>query len=249
MMKNMLGIFIVSLSMLTLTPTIIAQEDATTINYGDTVEGQITTDAFEVKYRFEGKQNEVVILRMDAEPRDTGLQTPAFKVLSNQTSIIDSTRIFTLSLTVAYAVFQLPRDGEYIIVATRREGKTSQDTGGYKMSLNNALPLTANIPISDNASDTLEKFYVVDSTEPFTIAYSRVSGNFRPAVYVSAIKAAGATEPSAEISGMSLDSGTISVTPQRGTRYLVRVGLAFLSNSKGTTEYNLLFCPGVCVPV
>src|SRR5262245_796238 len=138
-----------------------AEADATRIAYGQTVKGQITNDTAEVRSEFAGKEKELVSIGMDQDEA-AGLKTPAFTVLSGQNRIIDSTKIFTLSLAIAHAVFLLPKDGDYTIVATRRGGKTGKDVGGFVLSLNNALRLTADRPVEDSASDSTAKYYAVE---------------------------------------------------------------------------------------
>jgi hypothetical protein len=215
------------------------ETDATRIEYGQTFKGQITNDTVEVRYQFAGKAKELVIIGMDQDAA-AGLKTPAFTVLSGQNRIIDSTKIFTLSQAIAHAVFLLPKDGDYTIVATRRGGKTGKDVGGFVLSLNNALRLTADRPVEDSASDGTAKYYAVEPSAPFSIAYVRMGGKLRPGIYITAVRNAGAQEGIAELSGQFLESGTMSVTPDPGVTYMVYVGKAFLSNSTGDVQYSLL---------
>lgn len=220
-------------------PPIAAQDEPISIHYGDTINEQITDDTFEIQYLFEGQEGEVVIIRMMSDGTDAGLATPAFQVFSGERRIIDSTRLFTLSQTVAYAAFQLPEDGEILLVATRRDGETGANSGWFDLSLNSAAPMEANLPIEGSGSDSTEVYYVISPSGPFALSYTKTGGRFSPSIMISALRDGGTTEQAAEMSGMFLDAGTVSVTPDSGVIYLVRVGRAFLSPSTGDVEYTL----------
>lgn len=232
-------VVMITLGPITLLPSVRAQETASAIQYGQIRESRITDKIPELKYSFEGQKAEVVVVRMDSGQGDAGLRTPAFTILSGNNKIIDSTKIFTLSLTIAYAVFRLPEDGKYIIVATRRGGKEGKDVGEFGLSLNKAVPMELDKPIQDQSSHTVEKYYVVEPANPFTVSYVRIGGRFRPAVFISVLRNGGATEPVAELSGRALDSGTMGVTPENKGVYVIRVTRAFLSTSTGEAQYRL----------
>ncbi len=220
-------------------PAVQAQGEATAIKYGQVLKDRITDKVFEINYKFEGKAKEVVIVRMDSDGAAEGLKTPAFRVLSGADRIIDSTRIFTLSLLVSQAVFRLPKDGEYTIVATRREGRAGKEVGRYVMKLDSAAPLEVDKALSDETDDKIDKYYLVEPEGPFTISYAKTSGKFRPAISMSVLKNAGVIDPVSELSGNFLDAGAMSVTPDKGSAYVIRVGKAFLSNSTGDVGYTL----------
>jgi hypothetical protein len=233
--------FITLLGFSPVSTAIQAQQDVTAIKYGQTVRDRITAATFEFRYTFEGKEKEVIIIRMESDGATDALKTPAFKLLNGASQLVDSTKIFTLSLAFAYAAFQLPKDGEYTVVATRRDGKAGKDVGRFVFSLNNAAPLEADKPASDEANDKIEKYYAIEPGGPFVLSYTRTGGPFVPSISISALMRNGATDQVAEMSGRLLDSGTLSLKPDKGVNYLVRVGKAFLSNSTGAVRYTLKF--------
>lgn len=230
---------LVALWMFGVTGSLVAQDEPEVIQYGDTVTGQITDEAFEIEYTFEGTAEDVVIVRMDSDESDDALETPAFLVFSARDRIIDSTRIFTLSVTTAYAVFPLASDGTYSLVATRRDGQAGVDGGGFILSLKRATPLEIGQPLDGEASDEAEQYHVIEPDGAFTLSYTKTGGRFSPAISVSGMQPGGALDPVADLSGRSVDAGTITITPDRGVRYLVRVGKAFLSQSTGDVQYTL----------
>lgn len=217
----------------------VAQDDATVIEYGQTITDEITDETFEITYQFEGKVNDIVIIQMQSDGTDEGLPTPAFRVLSGNRQIVDSNRVFTLALTFTQAVFRLPDDGDYLLVAARRDGQSSSDVGRFTLRLDHAAPLDIGQSVSDIASDDTAKYYVIQPSSPFTLSYTRIDGEFSPSISVSAIQENGGLDQAADMSGRLLDSGTLSITPGSGLFYLIRVGRGFLSNSTGEVEYTL----------
>jgi len=216
-------------------------QDEMAIVSGDTVEGQITDDAFEIRYPFSGKAGDVVIIRMESAGQDGGLQTPAFYVLLGDDQLIDSTRIFTLAQTFAYGVVQLPEDGDYVLLATRRDGQSGKSEGNFRLSFNVATRLAADTEISATGTDTSEQYYVIEPSGAFTLWYTKTGGRFTPSISISAIQDNGFSDQVAEMSGRFLDKGTLSITPDSGVLYVARVGKAFLSNSTGDVAYTLSY--------
>jgi hypothetical protein len=222
-------------------PAFVAQDEPIPIQYGDTISEQITDETFEIRYVFAGHEGQVVIIRMMSDGTDAGLATPAFQVFSGERSLIDSTRVFTLSQTVVYAAFQLPEDGDYVLVATRRDSEAGANSGWFDLSLNSAAPMEADQLVSGSGSDSTEEYYVISPSDPFALAYTKTGGRFSPSITISALRDSGSTEQAAEMSGTFLDAGTLTVTPDSGVLYLVRVGKGFLSSSTGDVDYTLTF--------
>lgn len=218
-----------------------AQDEEISIHYGDTINDQITDEAFQLRYTFDGQEGDVVIIRMISDATDTALATPAFQVVYGDHTLIDSTRVFTLSQTVAYAVFQLPEAGQYSLTATRRDGEAGQDVGGYVLNLYSATPLEADQTISGAGSESSEQYYVIAPNAPFTLSYTKTEGRFSPSITISALREDGAIEQAADMSGVFLDAGTLTVTPDSGVLYLVRVGSGFFNPTRGDVEYRLIY--------
>lgn len=235
--------FILTLVLAPVASAVAVQEPTETIEFTQIVQGQITDNAVQRRYQFEAQAQDVVIIRMTPDGDEAGLQTPAFQVLNGDTIIVDSTDVFTLSLAVAHAVFQLPSDGTYTLIATRREDRSNGGVGNFILSLNRAARLETGLLVNAQTSDRAEQYYVLEPTSPFTVAYTKVGGRFSPSVTISAIKNGGATDHVAELSGKFLDSGTMSLTPDSGALYLIRVGKAFFSPNEGDVQYTLIVTP------
>jgi hypothetical protein len=127
------------------------------------------------------------------------------------------------------------------LVATRREGQSGQGEGTFSLSFNVATPLAADTEITDAGTESSEQYYLIEPSGAFTLWYSKTGGRFTPSIAISAIQDTGFSDQVAEMSGKFLDKGALSITPDSGVLYLVRVGRGFLSNSTGDVEYTLSY--------
>jgi hypothetical protein len=112
-------------------------DDATEIEYGQTVEGEITDDQASEEYVFEGEQGEIVSARMvSTNSRD---DLDSYLILINQVGreIAANDDINTAGGIYDSQIsgFVLPEDGVYIIIATRFQQETGTSTGEYELTL------------------------------------------------------------------------------------------------------------------
>ncbi|NWF70305.1 MAG: pre-peptidase C-terminal domain-containing protein [Chloroflexi bacterium] len=109
--------------------------DAEPIEYGDTVEGEITEDVTFVVYEFEGSEGDFVTITMiDTSRRDT--LDPAVVLLDEDGETLtinddaDSSADLPDTFDSQITEFELPADGTYFIVATRFSGE-----GDFELTL------------------------------------------------------------------------------------------------------------------
>lgn len=110
--------------------------EVTVIEVGDSVDGEITNDAFAQVYCFEGGAGDSVTISMAATDGDLD----AYLLLTSST---DLTTVFAENddntdvrgSTDALITFTLPQDGVYLIVATRLGTERGDSEGAYTLEL------------------------------------------------------------------------------------------------------------------
>jgi hypothetical protein len=107
-----------------------------TINYGDTVQGEITTDTYEFAYTFDGAAGDVVVINMTAInlPVD-GPRLDSFLELRGPDGATLRSNDDYFSLDSQIGPFLLPEDGAYTIVATRFMRDEGPSTGEFELAL------------------------------------------------------------------------------------------------------------------
>jgi hypothetical protein len=112
-------------------------DDATSLEYGDTAEGEITSRQASEEFAFDGEQGDIVNIRMVSTNSDDDLDSYLVLVNQNGREVASNDDINTAGGIYDSQIsgYVLPEDGTYIIIATRfqREGGTS--TGEYELSL------------------------------------------------------------------------------------------------------------------
>jgi hypothetical protein len=100
--------------------------------YGDSVEGELTADAFTQFYTFDGQPNDVITIRMD---RASGNLDPLIALLDPQGNEIVSDDDSGEGQNSLISGFRLPAAGRYTLVATRFDRQAGTTTGRYTLSL------------------------------------------------------------------------------------------------------------------
>jgi hypothetical protein len=222
-------------TLISFVPTIKSQEDIAEIKYGQTISNEITSETFELQYKFQGKADEVVIIRMKGGLGDE-LSSPEFLVFSGKKKIIDTSKL--ISIFTAIAAIQLPKDGEYIIIATRRDGKSGKEVGKFALSLIKPPTLEEGKAVNDSVDDEIADYYAIDASGPFSLSFKRTNGEFTPTVSVKSIEEDGDMRTVAQIAGKILASGVMDVVPERGVAYILEVGGGLLSGF-GNAQYSV----------
>jgi hypothetical protein len=217
---RLIGILILSLSM-----TLLAQaQDSTPIGYDDTVNGEITADAFEIPYTFKGAEGDIVLVEMRRANTDSGLYNAALVVLDPGGSLIaDSADYIAYEGAEAIVAVELPENGEYTILATRDSGRSGEEIGEFVLKLFNLEILGEELIEGEVTNDTQDQYYAVVANGSFTVNYRVLSSNYAPLVDVNYVNEDGYFESAGSMSGLRLDAGSVQVFAEAGELYVVAI--------------------------
>ncbi len=216
-----------------------SKQAATSLTYGKTVKGEITSSVTAINYTFAGKANDVVVIIMKPDGLDSNL-TPLIKLLgTKKTALGDTSKGFTF-LSAVFAI-ELPIDGTYTIVATRAKAD-KLTTGKFVLSLKQAKPLEDGKPFQDKTDNSSTTYYAIHATGPFSVAYQKTGGDFAPTVDVNTFDE-GALKSVATLNGAQVSKGNISVTSDPDIAYILTVGVPLFSFSfeKTSVEYSVIY--------
>lgn len=143
----------------------------TTLSYGDTVTGRLDNQTYQINYRFEGQQGDVVtvIIFATSGNLDTTLlmsdPNGEFLAFNDDYNNLDSALIDVV----------LPQDGLYTISASRYLGLNGDSSGDFEMSLSVVEPMI-NVPDTDDTppsgGDTAEFLEFSDAIDDNAFAYT-----------------------------------------------------------------------------
>jgi hypothetical protein len=206
-MKRMIITVNILLTLIFVLPA-LAQEGGTKIEYGQTVTGEITNQNFEVPFTFEGNQGDVVVIEMAPVDVLGDLNSPSVILLDagfNMLGSVDS------GFGTAVFASKLPGDGEYTILASRRDGRAGDSVGQFTLQLIKPPVLKVGESIQDMVSSEATNYYVVETQGPFSISYEKLSGDFYPAVLIHLINDDNELEEVASMQGKSFVQGTLGI--------------------------------------
>jgi hypothetical protein len=183
-MKRLLLVVTLVVSVLVVALPVRAQDSTAQIEYNQTVEGEITAEAFEVAYTFTGKAGDVIVIYMVPTEDFSSLYDPTLVLKDAAGNILAQPDSHYSNALVAAA---LPADGEYTAVATRRDGADGTSTGKFALTVVQAQTITPGTPIQGSVTDALPVFYTFASKAPFVLTYERPAGTFYPEMVVSVI--------------------------------------------------------------
>lgn len=192
---------------------VLAQQTDGTIEYGQTVSGEITNENFEIPYTFTGSQGDVIIIEMKAVDPLGDLDSPSVILLDSNFSVIGASDTFG---NVVFAA-KLPADGKYTILATRRDGRAGDSTGAYTLTLLLPPLLNVNESVEGTVTNESASYYVFETAEPFFALYQKTAGNFAPEFAINVIGEDNALNAVAALNGAEVWSGRIGIQPQSAT--------------------------------
>lgn len=179
----------------------------TFIEYGAIVEGEITNQEFEVEYSFAGTAGDVIIVEM-ARVEGSDLENPALLILNADFEVLTSREGYD-SVAVIY---ELPADGQYFLLASRSDGRAGTSTGAYELTLLSPPELLAGQPLEASTSRESNEFFVIRTTENFSLRYTHNDGVFAPRINVAIVHAeSGSMEVIAAMEGSKLGSGQLNI--------------------------------------
>ena len=148
---------------------------STPLSYGQTVQDTISNDRYEHRYRFEGSRGERIYLSAfdlgSALRIDMALQDAQGRVLMQALEGYGSKPL-------VLGPFELPLDGNYIIVMGRYDGKNGSSTGNYLLTLDLAqeAPLTLGEEIAGTLDRALATHFWQFTADDKTVISLRTSG-------------------------------------------------------------------------
>ncbi|MCA9882061.1 MAG: hypothetical protein KC708_03800 [Anaerolineae bacterium] len=209
---------------------------------GDTVEGEITNDTYAVSYEYVGIGGEVIIV--DLFPVDilADYDNPAIIIQLNGEELL---RYDGYGDTTV--VTQLPEDGTYSIIASRRDDADGDSVGEYTLTLRNPTPIALGEPVNNTIDSETIHYYVYDGADEFMLSFAR-QGDYAPQVSINLVDESatpGRLSAVAAMGGGLVTRGTMGVIPG-GDLYVIAVEEPLFSFSFGnpTAEYAL----GLYVP-
>jgi hypothetical protein len=239
-------LFLVVLSALSLGVSAVAAQDATPIEYGQTVEGTISNQSYEFRYTFKGNEGDLIAITMDRGSEDSSLDATLILRDSNGDPLATNDDFrYPLSLIV----YELPAQGEYTILATRSGGSTGSSDGDYFLKLELVDPLTSGSQLeatiySDYTKQVSTIAYLVpEESGPVEITFSQELSDLYGSLRISETPdwASDVTssyyETVVELSDSArVTNATLTVDLQAGHVYVLSVDVAFSSFSFDVDE-------------
>jgi hypothetical protein len=103
----------------------------TALEFGAPVTGEISDREFEFEYSFTGSEGQIISLEMS--PGENSELDPEVYLYSTDNELLAANDDF--SYPTARIYYMLPADGEYLIVATRNEGRSGTTTGEFVLDV------------------------------------------------------------------------------------------------------------------
>jgi hypothetical protein len=189
MRKLYVFITIVGLSLFLFRGILLSVSAQDFLTYGDTVEGTITNQNFEIEYRFSGKAGDVVIVEMISSDQTlfNKLEAPFIALLDQTRRPIVNT-LGAVPVDDAILVVELETTSDYFINVGREGGRNGNSEGKFTLELIKAPELSPGDSIRETAStEDTSQYFVVRSDEAFSVDYFKLDGDFNPHVAVNLI--------------------------------------------------------------
>ena len=105
------------------------------VDYGQTVQGTIDDDNYEVHYTFDGRAGDVIAIDLQQVSGDFDAYLRLLDSSGAELTTNDDARSGDAGTNARIEDFSLPADGTYTIVATRFQGQMGTSSGEYSLSL------------------------------------------------------------------------------------------------------------------
>ncbi len=158
------------------------------LEVGVPVAGEITNSEFEVEYTFTGNGGDVILISMPTLDED-GYSND----LDGELILLDSENNIVASTAQNYDFYvvlatQLPADGEYLVIATRSDGRAGDTEGTFEVKLIVPEAMAMGDSATGSAgSETGSEYFVINSEEDFIFLYSKTEGDFYPEIEVKVL--------------------------------------------------------------
>lgn len=210
---------------------VAAQDDRTPLELGEWVEGELTNNDYELKYTFEGKEGDIVLVEMQPKPGTYDLD-PYIVLRDSDGDVLGQNDDFGYPLSVVVA--ELQADEQYVVLATRSGGSTGSSEGEFWLRVTvvdlveSGSELEATI--SSVSEEDIPAVFVMRPEErgEYTITFSQEVSELYAALRLSPW-----VDDSYESSLLSLEStagvseASFTVELDGGQFYILRVSRAF----------------------
>jgi hypothetical protein len=151
------------LALLVLSASLVTAQDA--LVSGETVTGEITDDAFAVEYSYEGTAGQIVVLELFPVDVLADYDNPAIVLLDSAGEELMTREGFGATT----AVWQLPADDTYTVVATRRDGAEGTSVGEYTLTLTVPQELVLDEPVEGSMGADSDVYFTYTGEEDFNV--------------------------------------------------------------------------------
>ncbi|GEM_PF-2699891 len=223
-------------------PTVTPRQviEGTELIVGGVIEGTITDDTFEIDYTYEGEANTPIVITMQSK----GLEELAV-ILTNPygNRIVTSATEQVIGDEDTHVVAAvLPIDGQYVITATRRDGRAGDTEGDFQLMLDVPEYLQPQSRISGVTDSTSWQWYAVRQDDPFSVTYTKVDGSFSPEIGVYRLDVLSKLRSQAYLFGEDMSFGTLGRFADNQTHFIA-IGQHTLQTTYDvayeTSEYTL----------
>lgn len=209
----------------------VAAQDKTPIELGAWVEGELTNSAYEVKYSFEGKAGQIVLVEMLPKPGTYDLD-PAVILRDSDGDILGQDDDFSYPVSVVVA--ELGADEEYVVLATRSGGSTGSTEGQYWIRVSVVEALTAGAKVeatitSDSEAETPNLFVIrPEESGEVKIGFSQEPGELYASVELSEwVSDSYPTRVFSMDDTANVTNASITVNLEAGQIYVLNVSRSF----------------------
>ncbi|MCA0452771.1 MAG: hypothetical protein LCI00_02200 [Chloroflexi bacterium] len=216
--------FAVMVSLLILASAFVAveaQDDISTIGYGQTVNGTITNKNFEVSFDFEGKKGDVFIIEMTSD--DASEFTKPQIIVLNSEGDVEGDSSGNYGYGEAFFAGQMSQDDTLTILATRADGRSGEGVGDFTLSVINPTLLNTEELLEDSVTSGKAKYYRIDKVDnELSLTYRKSSGEFSPEVSVNVISESYGLNTLVTLAGDYLTNVETQLPDIEGT-YIVKI--------------------------
>jgi hypothetical protein len=181
--KTEMRTWIILLAVFMLALPVMAQDNV--LAYGDSAEGEITSREFEVEYTFEGAADDIIVVELVPEDDFEGLDQPSLILLNADNDVLTSV---DASIGTATLVYELPDDGEYVILATRQDGRSGESEGAYTLTLDTVALIAPGEAVKGDMSNEETNYFALHMDAPFLVVYEHVEGDFYPEITLNIVE-------------------------------------------------------------
>jgi hypothetical protein len=214
-----------------------------TLEVGTPLAGEITNSSFEVEYGFSGTAGSIVIISMPTVDEDGWANDLDGQIilLDSENNVVSDT-FDNYCYGCAVLVTELPADDDYIVLATREDGRSGDTEGTYEIEL-----ITPDVlGMGDSATGQVSSeggaaYFTINSEEDFVMIYSKTAGDYNPEILVSTI-----SDNNSDLEGYTAASGQldgVAMGNMEAGIYIVKVDedsqFYFYSSDELTADFEI----------